>query len=101
MKIAAVEIVVQHPYGADQVGDPVLRAHLAEIEDEVGFALLERGVGVIERELRQRRRRAHDKDVLGALLAALDRDPLVAFIGGDDDLRRAEAQPFRATAAAT
>ena len=84
--------------GANQVIDAVLLADLAQIDQQVAFALTPGWVGRIDRESAELRAGSHDIDVLRALSAAGDGDLLVTLIGGDDDIGHAETSASRATA---
>ena len=85
---------------AHHVIDAVLRADLAEIDQEMPFALPIADIGRKAAEPAEIRAGADHDDVLRRPPAARGGDQLMALIGGDDDVGRPHALPLEPQQAA-
>ncbi len=81
----------QRPQG---VVDAVLRAHDAQVAQQVRLAALDRLVGGHLAEPVDRGRAAHDEHLVRPLAASGQRDLAVALVGGDDDVGRPVGEPL-------
>jgi len=92
--IMPVQGLVQIMGRTQQIIDPILLAHLAEIADQVGAALPQLRIGLDRMELVHIRTGAHNKDILRFFMAALQGDIAVGFIGNQDHPGGLESQFF-------
>ena len=83
LHVVAAEVVAQAGERAQRVVDAVLRAHHAEVADEVAAAAPERLVGRDGDEAREIGRAAHHRGALGRDSTAALRDATVALVRRD------------------
>ena len=81
--VVAAELVAQQLHRPDQVVHPVLLADLTEVDDQVAPALAPGRVRRVDGQALEVGAGAHHVDVGRRHPASLDRDPLVALVGGD------------------
>ncbi len=89
------ELVAQLREGPQGVVDAVLRAHDAQVAQQMGLAALQLRLRRYRPEPVGVRRAAHHEDVLGPPTAAAQRDVPVALVRGEHDVRGPVGPPFQ------